>query len=67
MTSTMSPLGGKKRAQSLKTYMVEVIDFDGEQTVYYLDARTDDEASEGARALAEADGIQINQMLVYEF
>ena len=67
MTSRISPLGDQQSAQRMKYYMVEVTDFDGNQSVYYLDARSDNEACQGALALASADGIQICQMLVYEF
>lgn len=51
----------------MKFYMVEVTDYDGDQTVYHLDARSEREAYEGALALATSDGVQVNMMFVYEF
>lgn len=57
----------KRRVSSMKFYMVEVTDYDGDQTVYHLDARSEREAYEGALALATSDGVQVNMMFVYEF
>lgn len=67
MTAVMnSAIASKKSKNSMKTFMVEVVDFDGISTEYYIDARSEREAYTKARECAEADFIQIDKMLVYE-
>ena len=57
----------KKRASFIKDYMVEVTDFDGEVSTYYLEARSCEEASGKAENLASKDGVQTDFICVYEF
>ena len=46
---------------------VEIQDFDGEQFTYELTAESHHEAAREAHELADADGIQISIMTIYEF
>ncbi len=60
---------GKKgyRSCELNNYMVEVVDFDNEVNTYEVDARSEQEASEMAESLAEADGMIASYCNVYRY
>lgn len=67
MTSVMSSaIASKKSKNSMKTFMVEVIDFDGISTEYYVEARTENEAYTKGREEAEHDFLQIDKMFFSE-
>ena len=48
-------------------FTVEIQDFDGDQVIYEVSAESHHEAAREAHELADADGIQINIMTIYEF
>lgn len=65
MTAVMNTaIAGKKSKNSMKSFMVEVVDFDGISSEYYVDARSESEAYTKARECAEADFVQIDKMFV---
>ena len=67
----ISFLGSPEQAESQKSkkgyrssrynnYMVEVVDFDNEVSTFEVDARSEQEASEQAQALAMSSGVQVS-------
>lgn len=57
----------RRRCLLNNQFTVEIQDFDGDQVIYEVCAESHHEAAREAHELADADGIQINIMTIYEF
>lgn len=57
----------RRRCLLSNQFTVEIQDFDGDQVIYEVCAESHHEAAREAHELADADGIQINIMTIYEF
>lgn len=67
MTSNFRTRARGRRCLLSNQFTVEIQDFDGEQVIYEVSADSHHEAAREAHELADADGIQINIMIIYEF
>lgn len=67
MTSNFRTHARGRRCLLSNQFTVEIQDFDGDQVIYEVCAESHHEAAREAHELADADGIQICIMTIYEF